>query len=290
MKIRLDSNIMREPQRLDDMGNLASGIARDLILWAAWNGTTDVILHLPQFCEMFGYQRKHLLRPLDEKKLDKIKKLYKAEHVPNLNNSLGWTLMNMSRWNLVFYVNSKGRIPLNASKKSLKCRYQSLRIISQLQPESCIEKFKTGTVARMVFDQQLIYNCRDFYQEVTLEDYLSLCTDKGQADDKARRLYLHMAWLRQLWDGVAIPKGYDPSKPDYHELLRVAGLDYSLDKKNATLLRGLLNRVGALASVQLEATVTHDAALNTYSVKLKKRGGRLRPKRKKYTKRPPAAT
>ena len=290
IKIRLDSNIMREPQRLRDMGNLAAGIGLDVLLWGAWNNSTLGLLHVPDFCEMFGYQRKHLLRPVDDKKKVRLGKVLKTpEHLENLGNSLGWTLLAMSKYNLVFYTNAQGRIPLNLSKKTKDCRYQSLTLLESLDPDTCIKKHKTGTLATVEFSERFIYNCREFYQEVDLTDYLSLKTAAGHADDQARRMYLHMTWRRQLWDGMPVPKGYDPSKPEYDELLSVAGLAFTDPKQNAARLRALLKRVCVLPTVKLTATITHKPAIDRYEVLLAKDGGRIRPKRQKREKQPKLA-
>lgn len=273
---------MREPQRLETMGNLAAGLARDLLLWAAWNNSTLAILHLPEFCKMFGYQRQHLLRPLDEKKQKRLKKAVLPEDVERLNFTLGWTVLAMAKYNLIFYTNSEGRIPLTLSKKTRVCRYQSLQILTDFSPETCITKYKTGTVATMHFSERFIYNCREFYQVVDLPEYLSLVTATGKPDDQARRLYLHMTWRRQIWDGIAIPnKNFNPAKPDYYELLSVAGLKFADAKKNAALLRALLKKVCQLPSVSCSWDVTHEPLQNTYKVQLAKLGGRVRPKRPK---------
>lgn len=256
-KIRLCSNLLREPQAFDQLGELAGGIARDLTIWAAWNNSQHARLHLPQFCEMMGYHRAHLLRAITPAhKAELLQRGWQEQHLPALSNTIGYAITRMATQLLLFAE--------PARTNSKRQRYTNKRILCSVD---LFEKRKTGTVIEFEFDKEVLENCRHRYQTIDLEDYLSLKTPGGHPDDQARKMYLRLLWKRQYWDGLAAERGVFPSGDNYQELLTVAGLDnYGSEILAASKLRKLLKRVGAMPSVMMKANLKLNYSTGVYEV------------------------
>ncbi len=267
VKIRLDSNLMREPQVFDQLGDLAGGIARDLLLFAAWNNAQHTRLHVPEFCEMMGYNRKHLMRKITD---DQVKELLTAgwheDDVPVLSNTIGYTLGKMATKLLLFAPPRLATAENDAKKLG---RYTNKRMVSAVN----LDKRSTGTVVHFEVDNEVLENCRKRYETIDLQEYLSLRTPGGEKnpnghpDDQARRMYLRLRWKRQFWDSKHNAPGIYPSKDSYRELLAVAGLsNYGSEKLAASKLRKLLERIGAMPSIMMIPRVTLNHALGVYEV------------------------
>jgi hypothetical protein len=271
-KIRLSSRLLREPQVFDDLGEMASGLARDLVLWAAWNNTEHIILHVPEFCKMFGYSRTHLFRPLQNQKYkDRLKQVVKKEeYVELFNNTLGWTLVCMLKVNLTFASKRPASITPEGELTPEENIWKGLQILTELSlTEEGFEKKKTGSVVRMTLNPKIIQSSRTKYQTLVLEDYLSLKTPGGHADDQARKMYLRCLWKRRYWDKATPRQGFYPSRDNYDDLLAIARINVNertRDKQNALLLRKLLNRIGKLPSVDMTPRVTLDPKTGAYRV------------------------
>jgi hypothetical protein len=266
-KIRVCSKILQEPQVFDRLGDLAGGIARDLVLWAAWNNSELATMHLGQFAKMFGYNRQHLLRKVLPAHLARLQERgWHPDDAAELNNSLGYALGILAVQPLIFRTEKAAKVSASGQLTPASSKTQFIPTISEVY----FNKHASGTVIRFKLDPQLLQRCKTVYQSISLNDYLTLKTPGGHPDDQARKLYLRMAWKRRLWDKATVAPGVKPSLDSYEQLKAVCGLVFKDEAKNACLLRALLKRVGELGSVKLGAEVTLNKDTRQYKVKLKK--------------------
>ena len=269
-KIHLASNLLRSPQLFDGLGATSGGICRDLVMWAAWNGQPVAKLHVPDFCRMMGYERGNLLRRATPEQVEEIRLTgWPEEDIPDFSNVLGLALVRLVSHNFIFPERSKG---------SKHKRIQGSKIVEHVD---VYKVEKSGTRLEFTLSQEILEESRDAYQTINLAEYLSLRTGGGEKragghpDDAARKLYLRLSWKRQIWDygenAGTIPKEVDPAVDSYRDLVAVAGLqhlgDYSPEKKIASQLRTLLERVGSMPSIRLKPTVTLNKQLGLYEVR-----------------------
>lgn len=263
-KVRICSSILREPQIFDKLGDLAGGIARDLVIWAAWNNVEENVFMLPHFCEVMGYSRQHLLKKIGKahtKILIEDKGL-PARAAEVLGNSVGYALAMLATTVFTFTTTKPPRVNGKGEEKGESIRMGFENTISEID----LEVKRTGTVVKFKLNQQLLARCRSIYQTIILEEYLSLRTDKGQPDDAARKLYLRLMWKRKYWDKTKPQKGYYPSRDSYDDLKKVVRLGYAQEARNAYELRKLLERVGQLPGVSMIPTVELEQLSGKYQV------------------------
>ena len=262
-RIKLCSNLMREPQVFDQLGDLAGGFARDLIIYGAALDQDQVVLHVPHFCEMMGYKRANLLLKLTDKQKEwMVEHGAKEDHLKKWKNAIGYTIRRMGIQSLEF------ALPAEDTKDKSKYRKNDLRFrYKRLIGVINLESLKTGTLITYVIDPEIMeHSRRKNYQTIYTADYLSLKTKGGRADDKARKMYMRLAWKRQYWDSLTKKKGYKPSVDTYDDLKAVAGFNYSREKKNAYLLNNLLKRVGQLPSIKMTPKMRLNNATGKYEV------------------------
>jgi len=271
-KIRISSNLLREPQVLDNLCPTGGSIARNILIWASWKNTLRVQLNLPDFCARMGYDRRHLLRALtdDQKELmlaagwppemlerrDKEGKL----NIENGNSLIAYVLTLMFSRTLPFK---------HRSKNSRHLHFYNKVMIRELL---VFEKRKKGTCIEFLVSEEVIGQARGAFQTIHLRDYLSLVNEKnGKADDAAQRLYMRLLWKRQYWDYLdregKIEKGTNPSVDYYDELLAVAGLEkYAQASLAAHKLGKLLLRVSKLDSIKMTPNLKLNHATSCYEV------------------------
>jgi hypothetical protein len=274
-KVRISSNILREPQVLDNLCPQGGSIARNILVWASWKGTLKVELNLSDFCARMGYDRKHLLRELtsDQKALmlsagwpeEQLIRRGKddTKSIRNGNCLIAYVLTLMYSRTLPFK---------HRPKSSKHLHFYNKVMIRELI--TC-EKRKKGTFIEFVVSEEVLQQARGAYQTIEMGDYLSLTSESGKPDDAAQRMYLRLRWMRRYWDWLdregKIEKGTNPSVDSYTDLLAVAGIG---KHKQASLaahkLKTLLTRIGKLESVKMTPTVKLDYPTGLYQVTWKR--------------------
>jgi hypothetical protein len=179
-KIRISSNILREPQVLDNLCSQGGSIARNIIVWASWKGTLKVELNLTDFCARMGYDRKHLLRELtsDQKKL-MLKAGWPEEQlirrgkddtksIQNGNCLIAYVLTMMYSFTLPFK---------HRPKNSKHLHFFNKVMIREL---ITFEKRKKGTYIEFVLSEEVLQQSRGAYQTIEMGDYLSLTSPSGK--------------------------------------------------------------------------------------------------------------
>lgn len=263
-KIRLCSNLLREPQVFDQLGDLAGGIARDLVLYGIMADTEETVLHLPDFCKKMGYNRQLLMKVMtDEQKDWLFDHGFSAKAVEVARVAIGYVLLRMGAQTLHFAEEVKRKD--DAGKKSLRFKFKN--IISEVD----INILSTGTLLYYKIDKDVLDNSRGrHYQTLDIADYLSFKTPAGRADHQARKMYLRLVWKRRYWDKTPKREGYYPSQDNYGELTAVAGLSFKEEKQNATRLRKLLERVAKAGSIKMTPSVKLDPVSGEYKVTWKR--------------------
>jgi hypothetical protein len=269
-KIRISSNLLREPHAFDRLGNLEGGMARDILLWASWKNTQLVQLNVPDFCKLLGYDRRHVLRELTPDQVSYM--IDKAGFLPksldrkepgNVNSLIAYVITVMFTRTLTF------------AHRANTSTHQSFNNKVMVRDLHVFDKKKKGTIVEFSISEEVLEQSRDAYQTIDLTDYLSLCTKGGSPDDAARKMYWRLLWKRQYWDYLEregkLKKGDKPSEDFYPELLKVAGMQNFVPAKNgAYRLRKLLDRVSALPSIKMEATMRLNPSTGSYEVTWKR--------------------
>lgn len=266
--IRVNSNLLRNPHVFDQLGPLAGALARDIMIFCCWKKQKEVLLHLPEFCEVMGYNRQHLLRPIKPAQVAQLRQGgWLEEDLPKLSNTIMYTICRMLNVNLVFpepYEHPQ-KVESKAKFKKRDRFYTKKSMVSQVL---AIKPHKTGTLIQFRLDDEVIDDLADLYQNLDMAEYRGLKTTGGHADDQARRVFMYCVWKRQYWDSKSAEAGIYPSMDSYRHLLAVAGLQHhNPQKRAASLLRLLLRRIGKMASVRMTPTVEMDYAQGVYIVR-----------------------
>lgn len=251
--ITLDSNICREPQVFEQIC-AHGGLARDIMMFAATQGSPFCYLHVPTFCEQFGYKRQAVLKkvsPQQRKELDKIG----FEH---LKNVIEYTLAMMLHKNLIFHDGYTYTDP-RQGKTIIKTSHP-IDLIRELR----VTRSRKGTVYQFEVSKTFLNNTRSHYQTFKLSDYLNLRTAEGHSWEAGRKLYLRLVWKRQVWKS---------SEDNFAALVRVAGLTHKKNQwRNATDLRSMTDKVNELTSLGMSVDVklNDEYGERTYSVTCKR--------------------
>lgn len=264
-KVRLCSNLLREPQVFDEYGELGSGIARDLIIYGIMGDKEETVLHLPEFCKAMGYNRQLLMKPMSDEQKDWLREhKFTERQIEVARVQIGFVLLRMGK-QTVHFAKEKERKDGQKPRKTM--RFDFKQLISQVD----IDILSTGTLLYYTIDRDVLAHSRGkWYQTLTLPDYLNFKTAAGRADHQARKMYLRLVWKRRYWDKTPKREGFYPSQDDYDELKAVAGLNFTDEKQNATRLRKLLKRVGAAPSVKMIPTVKLNQVDGKYYVTWKR--------------------
>ncbi len=256
--IHVNSNLLREPRLFDNLrdvvgavaekkddklprlGGQVGRLARDLILYAAWNGAKVVRLHVPEFCAMFDYDRAMLLRKTTPAQNQEMRACSLPEHLlKHYGNFLGYTLVKMGNYNFLW------------AERTGDSRDTSVRphqIVEKIAAP-CIRR-KRGSYVEFTVSTDIVEQDRARYQKIYIADYLALRTKGGHAWDDARTLYLRVRWKRAWWDAPKVPKEPHPSRDSYKALVAAAGLKKIIPARNqASKLLAMLRQVGKLPSV-----------------------------------------
>jgi hypothetical protein len=265
-KIRLCSNLLREPQVFDQLGEFASGVARDLIIYGVLGDEDETVLHLPTFCKTMGYTRQLLMKPMSDEQKGWLKAHgYSDRAIEVARVAIGYVLLRMGKDTLHFEEERERQDGDKPARKTLRFDYKML--VSRID----VDILSTGTMLYYSIDADILAHGRGkWYQALTLEDYLSFTTPAGRADHQARKMYLRLVWKRRYWDKTPKRAGYYPSKDSYTELCAVAGLHFQDEKQNAARLRKLLTRVAAAPSIKMIPKVKLNYETGKYEVTWKR--------------------
>lgn len=257
-KIHVNSNLLRQPQLFDKLcyvvgkptntpklGKQISRLARDLVLYAAWNKAPVVRLHIPEFCQMFGHDAPTLLKKATPAQKDEMRACSLPEDlIPYYSNYLGYVLVKMANYSFLWNKNS-GKINDTS--------VDSHHIVEKIDAPRI--RRKRGSYVEFTVSLDIVQQNRRGYQTMWLEDYLALVTAPGgYAWEAARRLYMRVVWKRRWWDYLEkeglIRKDDRPSHDDYTQLIAAAGIEaVSPLRVQASKLMAMLKRIGMLPSV-----------------------------------------
>lgn len=266
MQVRLCSNIMREPQIFDNcigpfvkdqIGPSVAGLCRDIMIWAAWNGSQYATLNVKQFAEMFGYSRPYLFKKLEP---ETIKNLKNAGF-PKIKDRLGYALAKLVATNLTF---AEGYTAVGPGGLEQRVTTSGVQLLQNVT----VATSRLGTVFSIQVAKAFLDNCNKstYFQRFNLADYISFTQGNSHAYSAARRMYLHLIRKRRVWDNAKKAPGVKPSVSNFEKLCAVAGFEYANPRRNAEELRNLLKLVGAAPGVKLSAEIKAEEG-GKYSVK-----------------------
>jgi hypothetical protein len=230
---------------------------------------------------MFGYNRQLLLRALpgteeapgpERKEMQKAKFcLDEKTRKTTAKNVMDYALFTMLRKNLIFSDGYKA-IDENGTLVTYQTS-SSVNLVSDVR----IKRSKQGTTYAIRVHRLFGNNCSGgHYTSFRLSDYLNIKTPGGIAWEAGRRLYLRLVWkLARIAYQETKPKkerAKDYRNEDYRILKEAAGLNYSLEKKNAAALRKMLDQVVQLTGLHEVPTLELATGYGEqpYQVKIKK--------------------
>ena len=258
--VSLCSNLMRSPQVFNQYGPTIEGLARDLMIWAAWNGAKEATLNVRQFAKMFGYSTAFLFKRIST---EQQAELAKSKMGPEFKDRIGYALAKLYLQRLSFPTSA----PYTSKDESgVERTYSGLVLIKNLTTRSS----RLGTFYKFELSGSFLNNCRKRYQTFSLDTYLLLRDDSGKAYSSARKLFLHLCWKRKVWDKAKKQPGVRPSLCQYDELTSIAGFSYGHDKRSAHVLRQLLDTLADRPGVQMSGEVVKDHESEQYRVNLKR--------------------
>lgn len=258
--VSLCSNLMRTPQVFDQYGPSVAGVARDLVIWAAWNGSKHVRLNVKQFAEMFGYTRAFLFKRVEEAQATELKR---SKFGPEFKDIIGYALAKLQVQNLVF---PDAAMYVATDEGGVTRNYKTLTVIRNLTSKTN----RTGTTYEFEVSAAFLGNCRKRYQSFSLDTYLQVRDHKARAYSSGRKMYLHLCWKRKVWDASKKQKGVRPSEAKFDELADVAGFTRKDERRTAHEVRQLLEDLAHLPGVRMSAEVTKDYQTEQYGVTMKR--------------------
>lgn len=258
--VSLCSNLMRAPQVFDQYGPSIAGVARDLVIWAAWNGSKQVRLNVKQFAEMFGYTRAFLFKRINETQETELRR---SKFGPEFKDMIGYALAKLQVQNLVF---PDAAPYVAADAEGVTRKYRTLTIIRNLTSKTS----RTGTSYEFEISAAFLGNCRKRYQSFNLDTYLQLKDTQSRAYSSGRKMYLHLCWKRKVWDASKKQKGVRPSEAKFDELIDVAGFTRKDERRTAHEVRQLLEDLAHLPGVRMSAEVAKDYQTEQYGVTMKR--------------------
>lgn len=233
--ITLDSNICREPQVFDQIC-AHGGLARDIILFAAAQGSPFCRLHLPTFCEQFGYKRQALLKKTNAAQQKELKRI-EHEHCKNV---IEYTLAMMVHKNLVFKDGYSWNDPRQGKTRFISTT--GMQLIRELR----ITRSRLGTVYQFEVSKSFLNNTRSFYQTFKLSDYLNLRTECGHSWEGGRKLFLRLLWKRQVWKN---------REDNFAALVRASGQTHTRPWRLATELRAMIDKINQVTTLGMSVNI-----------------------------------
>jgi hypothetical protein len=252
--IQLCSAVMRAPYVFEQYGPLVGGpsgieaLARDLVIYLAWNRVEQVRLNVREFAKLFGYSHAYLFKKLtdDQKAWLKLKEFNPATH----KNLITYTLAKLFIEQANFPKDAPLSLPTQEGQRIEV--YDGLQFISKIW----VGSDRAGTTYKFFMHPGFLQNCKEWYQEFDLNEYLELKSTSGRAWSAGRRMYLHLAWKRGVWnEAISKGRGRGHEKAQLDELLRVAGFKYKDEARQIHELRQLLDDLALFAAIKMHAEI-----------------------------------
>ena len=258
--ISLCSSIMRAPQVFAQYEGV-EGLARDLTIWMAWNRAPEARLNIRQFAEMFGYSHAYLFKKVNDAQKAWLKL---KQFGPEVKDVIGFTLAKMFTEALIF----PKAAPFVTKEGDQIQEYEGMRI---LRGKAYTQKSARGTSYGFYPNPDFLKNCEGGrYQAFQLNEYQELKSPTAKAWSSGRKMFLHLAWKRGVWDAAKDPEHPRHQVAQYDELLSIAGFvrrTGNAEARQAFELRQLLEDLSCFPSIQMTAEVIHNHDTGKYEVR-----------------------
>jgi hypothetical protein len=252
---------MRSPQVFDQYGPTIAAVARDLVIWCAWNKAREAQLNVKQFGEMFGYSKGFLFKRVNAEQAAWLKL---KEFGPEFKDVIGYTLARLSIEKMNF---PKAAQYIAEDEKGTKTQYKMLGVISEVTTQTT----RRGTSYFFRLSRTFLNNCQGGrYRSFDLAEYLNLKLTSGNAWSAGRKMYLHLVWKRGAWDQAPHGKKKLHELAQYDELLAVAGYTRSNPTRQAHELHELLKSVAAAPGIAMLPDVKLIYETGAYEVSFSK--------------------
>jgi hypothetical protein len=230
------------------------GLARDLVIYLAWNRAENVILNAREFGKLFGYSHAYLYKKCTPEQTAWLK--HKGFNTADFKDLITYTLAKLYIEVANFPQAAPMSYPvLDADSGKVLSReesYEGLQFITK----ATVSKSFRGTTYTFRQNQVHIINCATRYRCFDLNEYLMLKSTSGKAWTSGRRMFMHLVWKRGAWDSaIENGRGRGHERAQLVELLRVAGLNYADEKRQIHELRGLLDDLSLFADIMMTAEI-----------------------------------